>query len=187
MTVGMRGSGSCCSLLKSTVKIFDIYTEESEYIQAAKGEEDDLSPVRGTFGTANTQPIPARSPFQSRFIPLSSVPSSGYNQQDKLNPDVCGSACHLCSYYSFMWYSGVWSGKRWSVGPADLSCDCRFDRTGSRQIQSSPCPFPPLQSAGVFGSKGTYVCISPQKPSCVWFFIISFDIKTPAVCRPPGF
>lgn len=38
------GGGVCCSLLKSTVKIFDIYTDESEYIQAAKGEEGDLSP-----------------------------------------------------------------------------------------------------------------------------------------------
>lgn len=38
------GGGVCCSLLKSTVKIFDIYTDESEYIQAAKGEKDDLSP-----------------------------------------------------------------------------------------------------------------------------------------------
>lgn len=38
------GRGVCCSFLKSTVKIFDIYTEESEYIQAAKREEDDFSP-----------------------------------------------------------------------------------------------------------------------------------------------
>lgn len=31
--------GSCCSFLKSTVKItFDIYNEEQEYIQAAEGE-----------------------------------------------------------------------------------------------------------------------------------------------------
>lgn len=37
--------GVCCSsLLKSNVKIFDIYTEESEYIQAAKTAEDDFSP-----------------------------------------------------------------------------------------------------------------------------------------------
>lgn len=63
------GVGVCCSLLKSTVKIFDIYTEESEYIQAAKGEEGDLSPVRGTFGTANTQPIPAQSLWQSSSHP----------------------------------------------------------------------------------------------------------------------
>lgn len=34
---GGAGGGVCCSsLLKSNVKIFDIYTEESEYIQAAK-------------------------------------------------------------------------------------------------------------------------------------------------------
>lgn len=39
------GGGVCCSsLLKSNVKIFDIYTEESEYIQAAKTAEDDFSP-----------------------------------------------------------------------------------------------------------------------------------------------
>lgn len=39
------GEGFCCSsLLKSNVKIFDIYTEESEYIQAAKTAEDDFSP-----------------------------------------------------------------------------------------------------------------------------------------------
>lgn len=62
------GSGSCCSLLKSTVKIFDIYTEESEYIQAAKGEADDLPPVRGTFGTANTQPIPTHSVLLHPFV-----------------------------------------------------------------------------------------------------------------------
>lgn len=41
---GWVGGVVCCSLLKSTVKIFDIYTEESEYIQAAKTEEDDFSP-----------------------------------------------------------------------------------------------------------------------------------------------
>lgn len=41
----MGGKGVCCSsLLKSNVKIFDIYTEESEYIQAAKTAEDDFSP-----------------------------------------------------------------------------------------------------------------------------------------------
>lgn len=55
---GGGGGRRCCSLLKSTVKIFDIYTEEGEYIQAAKGEEDHLSLVRGTFGTANTQTNP---------------------------------------------------------------------------------------------------------------------------------
>ncbi|KAM7379102.1 hypothetical protein PAMP_004676 [Pampus punctatissimus] len=58
MAGGGRGGGGSCSLLKSTVKIFDIYTEESEYIQAAKGEEDHLSLVRGTFGTAHIQPNP---------------------------------------------------------------------------------------------------------------------------------
>lgn len=50
-----------CILFKSTVKIFDIYTEESEYIQAAKGEDEPLSSVRGTFGTADTPPIPMHS------------------------------------------------------------------------------------------------------------------------------
>lgn len=40
-----------------------IYTEESEYIQAAKGEEHAIS--RGTISTANTPPITARSLVQS--------------------------------------------------------------------------------------------------------------------------
>lgn len=54
--------GSCCSFLKSTVKIiFDIYNEEQEYIQAAEGEGGGLFSLRGTFGTANIQPIPTHS------------------------------------------------------------------------------------------------------------------------------
>lgn len=64
-------------LVKSTVKIFDIYTEGSEYIQAAKGGGSGLSPVRGTFGTANAQPVPARSPITvPLLIPVNCVPSS---------------------------------------------------------------------------------------------------------------
>lgn len=86
------GVGGCCSLIKSTVKIFDIYTEESEYIQATRGEEGDLSHVRGTFGTANTQPIPARS-----VTVLCSLVSLLSLQQ--------GSWSELFSYFSFMWYS----------------------------------------------------------------------------------
>ena len=53
-----RGRGWGAAAACSTVKIFDIYTEEGKYIQAAKGEEGHLSFDRGTFGTANTQPNP---------------------------------------------------------------------------------------------------------------------------------
>lgn len=54
-----ENQGSCCSALKSTVKIiFDIYNEEQEYIQAAEGEGGGLFSLRGTFGTANIQPSP---------------------------------------------------------------------------------------------------------------------------------
>lgn len=68
------GGVGCCSSLQRTVEIFDIYTEESEYIQVAKGEGDDLSPVRGTFGTANTQPIQT---LQLQLIPIAPVQSPG--------------------------------------------------------------------------------------------------------------
>lgn len=44
MRVVVVVGGVSCSLLKSTVKTFDIYTEESEYIQAAKTEEGGLCP-----------------------------------------------------------------------------------------------------------------------------------------------
>lgn len=56
MAGGGRGEGAAVAC--STVKIFDIYTEEGEYIQETKGEEDHLSLVRGTFGTANARPNP---------------------------------------------------------------------------------------------------------------------------------
>lgn len=68
--VGMVG---CCSLFKSTVKIFDIYTEESDYIQSTKGEDHHLPSERGTFGTADTPPIPTLSPFHPSILSLHQI------------------------------------------------------------------------------------------------------------------
>lgn len=90
---GCRGGRGCCSLLKSTVKIFDIYTEESKYIQAAKGERRTSSPsVRGTFGTANTQPIPVRPHAQSQSFLFPSPHQ--VSQEVKQKPDICVPTRH---------------------------------------------------------------------------------------------
>lgn len=89
--------GGCCNLLKSTVKIFDIYTVESKYIQAAKGEGDDLSLIRGTFGTANIQPMQSAtfSLFSSfHFCPIKQLSSKSVFQE---NPALCTAPFHLLS------------------------------------------------------------------------------------------
>lgn len=62
-----------CSLFKSTVKIFDIYTEESKYILSTKEEDHHLSSERGTFGTADTPPIPTHSPFYTSLLSLHQI------------------------------------------------------------------------------------------------------------------
>lgn len=71
MAGGGRGEGAAVAC--STVKIFDIYTEEGEYIQATKGEEDHLSLVRGTFGTANARPNPCVLSVSVLFLKKNSV------------------------------------------------------------------------------------------------------------------
>lgn len=99
--------GSCCSFLKSTVKIiFDIYNEEQEYIQAAEGEGGGLFSVRGTFGTANIQPIPTFCYSPSPSLCLLSLHQTDRNV--KLNSDFCGSqsvtsalTVHSCNTQGF--------------------------------------------------------------------------------------
>lgn len=79
----------CCSLLKSTVKIFDIYTEESEYIQAAKGEVASSPLYEVRLAPPILNPSPRNLCNSLPFISHSCVPWSS---------DSCILTCHT-SYY----------------------------------------------------------------------------------------
>lgn len=160
---GVRGG--CCSWLKSTVKIFDIYTEDSEYIQAATGEEDHLFPcTRYVWHSEYTTHPHARSvtvlcSFLSLLSPVSRAQS--WHRYVSITP-------LFFLFIHVIFGEGGW-GECCSAWPADLSSDCLsiWRETGRSSPPRVPLSLP--QSAGVFGSEGT--CVHHSTETLLYLFL----------------
>lgn len=149
-TNGGRGWGGCCSLLKSTVKTFDIYTEESEYIQAAKGGGRPLPCARYVWHCEDSGEY------------LLPVCLHQVSQCGRLNPDIRLFILEILLGWS-------WSTLKRGAGRA-------FPPTSRDETGADPVPPVCTLCTPCFNQQESlvqkaHVCSTPQKHSCVCLFL----------------
>lgn len=120
--------------------------------------------------------------LQSCVFPLSSVSSPASPESPAKRTSV-GQIVTSALSYSLVWYPGLWSGKRCSVGPAELSCDCLLIRRELGRSSAPPMLVPPASISRSLWFR-RHVCASLHRnPPGFYFSLNILWYKNPGSVR----